>query len=282
MRRTTTYSTSRGIALAALVALTTPATSVAQATSGAPYPRPAGTHEVVIERAVMVPMRDGVRLATDIYRPKDITTAVPTILIRTPYNKSSNPNGDASAMFFASHGYAVLVQDVRGKFASEGQFHVYEGDMTDWSDAFDWIGAQPWSTGRIGTYGCSYLGEGQIVAAQQRHPRHIAAIAQAAGGNLGRVGRKRQFWGSVEGGTFALSINFGWMPVFASVDKGARPKPKVDLASFFRTLPVNDMTDRAGSPSWDWHNFLERAPDDPWWDTRGYLTDKDRDRKSVV
>jgi putative CocE/NonD family hydrolase len=220
-------------------------------------------------------MRDGVRLATDIYRPKDITGAVPTILIRTPYNKSANPNGDVSAMFFSSHGYAVLVQDVRGKFASEGQFHVYEGDMTDWSDAFDWIGAQPWSTGRIGTYGCSYLGEGQIVAAQQRHPRHIAAIAQAAGGNLGRVGRKRQFWGSVEGGTFALSINFGWMPVFASIDKGARPMPKVDLASFFRTLPVNDMTDRAGSPSWDWHNFLERAPDDPWWDARGYLTDKD-------
>ena len=275
MLRPTTLSTSCGIALAAALALTTPTTSDAQATSGAPYPRPAGTHEVVVERAVMVPMRDGVRLATDVYRPKDVSGAVPTILIRTPYNKSSNPSGDASAMFFASHGYAVLVQDVRGKFASEGQFHVYEGDMTDWSDAFDWIGKQPWSTGRIGTFGCSYLGEGQIIAAQQRHPRHIAAIPLAAGGNLGRVGRKRQFWGSVEGGTFALSINFGWMPVFASLDKGARPKPTVDLASFFRTLPVNDMTDRAGSPSWDWHNFLERAPDDPWWDARGYLTDKD-------
>jgi hypothetical protein len=265
----------RVIALAALAALTTPATSVAQPPAGAPYPRPVGTHEVLVERAVMVPMRDGVRLATDLYRPKDVTSTVPTILIRTPYNKSANPNGDAAAMFFASHGYGVVVQDVRGKFASEGQFRVYEGDMTDWSDAFDWIGAQPWSTGRIGTYGCSYLGEGQIIAAQQRHPRHIAAIAQAAGGNLGRVGRKRQFWGSVEGGTFALSINFGWMPVFASVDKGARPMPKVDLASFFRTLPTIDMTDRAGSPSWDWRNFLERAPDDPWWDARGYLTDKD-------
>ncbi|MDB4892156.1 MAG: hypothetical protein JWL61_4011 [Gemmatimonadetes bacterium] len=275
MQRMIVIPSPRAFALAVFALLSAPARSAAQAPAGAPYPRPPGAHEVVIERAVMVPMRDGVRLATDIYRPKDVTGAVPTILIRTPYNKSANPNGDVTAQFFASHGYGVVVQDVRGKFASEGTFHVYEGDTTDWSDMFDWIGAQSWSTGRIGTYGCSYLGEGQIVAAQQRHPRHIAAIAQAAGGNLGRVGRLRQFWGSVEGGAFALSINFGWMPVFASIDKGARPMPKVDLASFVRTLPLIDMTDRAGSPSWDWRNFLERSPDDHWWDDRGYLTDKD-------
>ena len=261
------------LALVACIALSR--ASMAQGRVGGPFPRPVGTHEVAVEKAVMVPMRDGVRMATDIYRPKDMTGALPTILIRTPYNKSANPNGDASAQFFASHGYGVVVQDVRGKFASEGQFRVYEGDMTDWTDAFDWIDAQSWSTGRIGTYGCSYLGEGQIVAAQQRNVHHVAAIVQAAGGNLGRVGRRRQFWGSVEGGAFSISINFGWMPVYASVDKGARPMPKVDLASYFLTLPVIDMPDRAGSPSWDWHNFLERSPDDQWWDARGYLTDKD-------
>jgi uncharacterized protein len=240
--------------------------------SRAPYPRPVGTHTVVIENGVMVPMRDGVRLATDVYRPADMAGPLPTILIRTPYNKSAAPDGDASARFFASHGYAVAVQDVRGKFASDGAFRVYEGDTTDWPDVFDWIGTQSWSTGAIGTYGCSYLGEGQIIAAQQHHPKHIAAIPQAAGGNLGRVGRRRQFWGSVEGGASSLSINFGWMPMYASVDKGARPLPHLELASFFKTLPLIDMTDRAGSPSWDWRNFLERPPDDPWWDARGYLT----------
>ncbi len=245
------------------------------AATGAPYARPAGSHEVAIEKSIMIPMRDGVKLATDLYRPKDASGALPTILIRLPYNKAAYRGATVPADFFASHGYAVVVQDVRGKFASEGTFRVYEGDMTDWSDTFDWIGKQSWSTGKIGTYGCSYLGEGQIIAAQQRHPMHIAAIAQAAGGNLGRVGRRRQFWGSVEGGAFSISINFGWMPVFASTDKGARPMPNVDLASFFKTLPVNDMTDRAGSPSWDWHNFLERSPDDLWWDSQGYLTDKD-------
>ena len=223
----------------------------------------------------MVAMRDGVKLSTDVYRPKGVEGQLPTILIRLPYNKATYRGATMPATFFASHGYAVTVQDVRGKFASEGEYHVYQGDMTDWSDTFDWIGKQPWTTGQVGTFGCSYLGEGQIVAAQQRHPRHIAAIAQAAGGNIGRVGRRREFWGSVEGGAFSISINFGWMPVFASTDKGARPMPNVDLASFFRTLPVIDMTERAGSPSWDWRNFLERSPDDPWWDRQGYLTADD-------
>ena len=251
------------------------ASAAAQTVPGGPYPRPAGQYEVDIERSIMVPMRDGVRLSTDVYRPKGVSGALPTILIRLPYNKATYRGATVPAAFFASHGYAVAVQDVRGKFASEGEYHVYQGDMTDWTDVFDWIGTQPWSTGRIGTFGCSYLGEGQIIAAQQRHPKHIAAIAQAAGGNIGRVGRRREFWGSVEGGAFSISINFGWMPVFASTDKGARPMPNVDLATFFRTLPVIDMTDRAGSPSGDWRNFLERSPDDPWWDRQGYLAAND-------
>ena len=255
--------------------LVSPLSGLTAQSTGAPYPRPVGAHAVTIDKGIMVPMRDGTKLATDVYRPSDENGALPTILIRTPYNKSAAPNGDAQARFFASHGYAVAVQDVRGKFASEGAFRVYQGDMTDWTDMFDWLGKQSWSTGKIGTYGCSYLGEGQIVAAQQRHPSHIAAIPLAAGGNLGRVGRRRQFWGSVEGGASALSINFGWMPMYASIDKGARPLPKVDLPGYFMTLPLIDMTDRAGSPSWDWRNFLERSPDDPWWDAQGYLTDTD-------
>jgi len=106
----------------------------AQPTGGAPFPRPVGRYEVVVERSVMVPMRDGVRLATDIYRPRDVTTPLPTIVMRTPYNKA----GSAGAgNYFASHGYVVAVQDVRGKFASEGEYRIYNGDMTDWTDAFD-------------------------------------------------------------------------------------------------------------------------------------------------
>ena len=257
--------------LQGLAALLVAVPAGAQSASG-PYPRPVGKHTVAVERSIMVPMRDGVRLATDVYRPTDLTGPLPAILMRSPYNKSGSA---PYANFFGSHGYVVVVQDVRGKFESEGQYRVYAGDMTDWSDTFDWIGAQSWSNKRIGSIGCSYLGEQQIIAAQQRHPMHLAAIPAAAGGNLGRVGRHRSYWGSVEGGANAVSINFGWMPVWASLDKGRRPQPQVDFATFLRTLPLIDMTDRAGSPSADWRNFLERSPDDPWWDAQGYLTAED-------
>src|ERR1051325_7679009 len=115
--------------------------------AGGPYPPPRGPNQVVVERSIMVSMRDGVRLATDLYRPEGVTRPMPAILMRTPYNKTGNA-GVANVL--ASHGYAVVVQDVRGKFASEGEFRVYQGDMTDWSDAFDWIGAQPWSAPPVG------------------------------------------------------------------------------------------------------------------------------------
>lgn len=264
----------RTVVLLATLVLTSPlAAQVPTPPPGAPYPPVRGPHPVTVEKSLMVAMRDGVRLSTDLYRPTDATGPLPAILMRTPYNKQGS---GGIANLFASHGYVVAVQDVRGKFESEGEYHVYQGDMTDWTDAFDWIGKQPWSSKRIGTFGCSYLGEQQIIAAQQRHPMHIAAIPQAAGGNLGRVGRHRTFWGSVEGGANAVSINFGWMPVWASsLDKGQHPKPNLDFQSFLKTLPLIDMTDRAGSPSWDWRNFLERSPDDPWWDKQGYLTADD-------
>src|SRR5439155_7240795 len=238
----------RSLALLALVS-SGPSLTAQISPAGAPYPPPRGPHQVVVERSIMVPMRDGVRLATDLYRPADLTGPLPTILMRTPYNKAGNVG---PGNIFASHGYVVAVQDVRGKFASEGEYRVYQGDMTDWTDALDWIGKQPWSNQRIGSYGCSYLGEQQIIAAQQHHPFHFAAIPLAAGGNLGRVGRHRTFWGSMEGGTNAVSINFGWMTVWASVDKGQRPVPKVDFATFLKTIPLIDMADSAGSPSWDW------------------------------
>jgi hypothetical protein len=256
----------------AFVAL--PTALAAQAPQGPP-PRPAAKYEVDVEKDVQVAMRDGVKIGTDVYRPKGVAGPLPTLMMRTPYNKVQQGGPNGIPRFFAGQGYAVVVQDVRGKFSSEGTFKVYEGETTDWSDAFSWVAKQPWSTGKIGTVGCSYLGEGQIIAAQSRHPNHVTAIAQAAGGNLGRYGDHRSFWGSTEGGTVSLSINFGWMPVYASIDKGARPLPKVEMASFLKTLPLIDMTDRGGSPSWDWRNFLERSPDDPWWDARGYLTGSD-------
>src|SRR5262249_31973384 len=120
-----------------------------------PEPR----NEIRLERDVMVPMRDSVKLATDLYFPEGVREKLPVILIRTPYDKHGQ---ESSARMFAGQAYIVAVQDVRGRFASEGVFTLSENDTNDGADTIVWLADQPWSTGKVGTYGCSYLGEAQI------------------------------------------------------------------------------------------------------------------------
>jgi putative CocE/NonD family hydrolase len=116
--------------------------------------------EITVE-TVMVPMRDGVLLATDIYRDPSITSG-PVVLMRTPYNKNG---GKVAAERFAEAGYVAVVQDNRGKFASEGTFIPYNNEGQDGYDAIEWIGKQPWCHGRIGMWGSSYVGATQWQAA---------------------------------------------------------------------------------------------------------------------
>ena len=105
-------------------------------------------YEVVVAKNVMVPMRDGVRMATDIYRPARGGEAepgrFPTLLSRTPYGKNGS---EPAARFLAKHGYIVLIQDVRGRFESEGTFYIYVNEGQDGYDAVEWAAAQPWSNG---------------------------------------------------------------------------------------------------------------------------------------
>ncbi len=114
----------------------------------------AGGAGVVVTRDVMVPMRDGVRLATDVYRPPSrtdsgaVTEKLPTILIRTPYDKGFDPYALGSS--WAAHGYAVVVQDTRGRYESEGVWHWLTDDGPDGLDTVDWISRQPWSNGDVG------------------------------------------------------------------------------------------------------------------------------------
>jgi uncharacterized protein len=124
------------------------------------------------------PMRDGVRLATEVYRPAD-PGRHPVVLTRTPYNRTSAPTGsncdNASMRFFAAHGYVALNQDVRGIYRSEGRFNPMWQEARDGYDAVEWAAAQPWSTGKVGMYGGSYVGLTQWQAAVHSPP-HLAAI----------------------------------------------------------------------------------------------------------
>ncbi len=133
---------------------------------------------VTVMKDVMVPMRDSVRLATDVYLPtRDLSSAPerrPTILIRTPYDKT-NPHEVGAGPYFASHDYVVVIQDTRGRFKSEGIWHMLTDDGPDGVDAAGWIARQPWSNGDIGMMGTSYVGGTQHALAMAGSP-HLKTI----------------------------------------------------------------------------------------------------------
>jgi uncharacterized protein len=134
------------------------------------------------EKEVFVPMRDGVHLSTDVFVPKGAAGKLPTVLIRTPYEK-----GQADE-FFLKQGYVVVLQNERGRYFSEGYFKNYlQGASTDGYDAIDWIVKQPWSNGKVGTIGCSSPEEQQWPMAASNHPGHAAMIPAASGTALGNL-----------------------------------------------------------------------------------------------
>lgn len=126
---------------------------------------------ILIDKNIMVPTRDGVRLATDIFRLADGAPA-PVLVARTPYDKDGILAGNSTFDVLAAvqAGYTVVVQDVRGRYASEGVFNPQIQETADGVDTFAWAAAQPWSNGRIGTFGGSYLGGTQLLPAREQPP----------------------------------------------------------------------------------------------------------------
>src|SRR3954454_7729747 len=129
----------------------------------------------VVDRKVMMPMRDGVRLATDIYRPKDAKGPVPVVFVRTPYNfnfsdvQNGGPADMTAALTAVKRGYAYVVQNERGHFFSEGNYDIL-GSKTDGYNAIEWLTKQPWSSGKLGTTGCSSTAEWQMGVAATSAP----------------------------------------------------------------------------------------------------------------
>jgi len=148
---------------------------------------PPPTHEVIVERNVMVPMRDGVRLATDLYRPARDGRALPgrwpVLLNRTPYNKVEAERGAGFNRFFAERGYVAVIQDCRGCFRSEGDVHFLLPEAEDGFDTLAWIGAQPWAGPKVGTWGTSWAGWTQVSAAGLGPPNLGTMIPNMCGAN---------------------------------------------------------------------------------------------------
>jgi uncharacterized protein len=131
----------------------------------------AAPDDVVVEWSVPAKMHDGVILRADIYRPKQ-AGRYPVLLQRTPYNKASESDFGFHA---AGHGYVVVIQDVRGRYTSEGEWYTFRNEPQDGYDTVEWAAALPYSDGRVGMFGGSYVGATQMLAAIA-HPPHLAGI----------------------------------------------------------------------------------------------------------
>jgi putative CocE/NonD family hydrolase len=147
--------------------------------------------EVSVEKNVMIEMRDGVRLAADVYLPAKNGAALPgkypTILERTPYDKTGRFDIH-EAIFFAQHGYAVVLNDTRGRYASEGTWRMMLDDGRDGYDTIEWIARQVWSDGHVGMFGTSYPGGTQHAAAEMNPPHLTTIIPVDALSNVGIAG----------------------------------------------------------------------------------------------
>lgn len=194
-------------------------------------------NDVVIEPNVMVRMRDGVSLATDIYRPAKggIPTPerLPVVLVRTPYDKSA----DKDARFFAAHGYVVVYQDCRGTGKSQGVLVKYLDDGNDGYDTCAWVVAQSWCNGRIGTMGSSYLAHAQAAMASMGAPGLATMIFDCGGFSNAYQGGIRQ------GGAFELKqVTWALSAMLESPgvanDPARRAAVKaMDVGAWFKSMP---------------------------------------------
>lgn len=243
-------------------------------------------------------MRDGVRLATDIYRPKG-DKKVPIIFSRTPYNFNTWVDGEMrartleTAINAVQRGYAYVVQNERGRFFSEGEWDILGTPLTDGYDAFEWMSKQPWSNGKIGLTGCSSTAEWQMAVASQNHPALGAMVAQGFGAGVGRVGEFYEQGNWYRGGAQQMLFT-SWLygtqndlirPTFPKTATQedliraqrfydlATEMPKVDWAKALTHLPVQDIIKNVNGQKGIYDKMIVRKPNDPAWFKGGLYHD---------
>ncbi len=252
----------------------------------------------IIDQKVMMPMRDGERLATDIYRPKGNAKA-PIVFSRTPYNFNSWIDGELrtrtleTAYEAVQRGYAYVVQNERGRFFSEGEWDILGTPTTDGYDAFEWMSKQAWSNGKIGLIGCSSTAEWQMAVASLNHPALAAMVAQGFGAGVGRVGDFYEQGNWYRGGAQQMLFtawlygtqNDKFRPTFPKDIKQedlvrvqryydlATEMPKVDWAQALNHLPVQDIIKNVNGQVGVYDQMIVRKPNDPAWFKGGLYHD---------
>jgi uncharacterized protein len=253
----------------------------------------------IIERKVMVPMRDGKRMAADIYRPKDESKKYPIVFSRTPYNFNfwdvrNGTYADMSTPLAAvKRGYAYVVMNERGHFFSEGNYDILGPPLTDGADAITWLTTRPWSNGKLGTIGCSSTAEWQLAVAAQGMPGYTTMIPQGFGAGVGRVAPYFEQGNWYRGGAVQM-LFIAWLygeqnqvrpmlppntsqedliRVSRSFDL-AQQLPPVDWSKALAHLPEKDIIEAVGGPHGIFADpmpvdtggaMIMRAPNDSAW-----------------
>jgi putative CocE/NonD family hydrolase len=252
----------------------------------------------VIDQKVMMPMRDGIRLATDIYRPKG-EGKHPVVFSRTPYNFNTWIDGKMvtgtlqAAYEAVSRGYVYVVQNERGRFFSEGEWDILGTPITDGYDALEWMSKQKWSNGKVGLIGCSSTAEWQMAVASQNHPALAAMVAQGFGAGVGRVGKFMEQGNWYRGGAQQMLFT-SWLygtqhdKMAPKLPLGIEQKdlqriqkfydmapemPKVDWALGLKHLPVQDIIKNAQGADGIYEKMIVRKPNDPAWFNSGLYHD---------
>lgn len=263
----------------------------------------------IIERKLMTPMRDGKRMATDVYRPRDESRKYPAIFVRTPYNfnywdvRMGAPRDMKEQLEAVRRGYAYVEMNERGRYSSEGNYDILGAPVTDGSDAISWIASQPWSNGKVGAIGCSSTAEWQLAVAALGNPAFTTMIPQGFGAGVGRVRPFFEQGNWFRGGAVQM-LFIAWIhgqqnqvrPMFppgtpredllrASKWFDLAPQfPPVDWSKALRHLPVKDIIEAANGPRGIFADrmdtptggaMIQRTPDDPAW-YRGGLWHDDK------
>ena len=252
-----------------------------------------------VERKLLIPMRDGVRIATDVYRPKHTSKKYPAIFVRTPYNfnfwdvRNGTPRDLSNELEAVKRGYAFVQMNERGRFFSEGNYDILGPPLTDGEDELSWIAKQPWSNGKVATIGCSSTAEWQLAVAAQGHPAFTTMIAQGFGAGVGRVGPWYEQGNWYRGGAVQM-LFISWLygqqnqvrPMFppntsqAELIRAskafdlAQQLPPVDWSKALRHLPIKDIMKAIDGPRGIFADhmpvatggaMIEREPNDPAW-----------------
>ncbi len=212
-------------------------------------------YKIIIELEVKVPMRDGVRLSTNIFRPDD-PGKFPVLLMRTPYGNGGANNTEAS--FGACNGYVVIIQDTRGRYESEGIFDAMQPEALDGYDMQQWIGEQPWCNGKIGTFGGSYVGFTQWMPAPLKSPYLVTMFPVVTFSDMHDV--------AYQGGAFRLDLFGPWSWEMT------RPY-RIDLDSLFKktdtilmSLPLIEQDRLLGWKIPFLRDWLMHPEHDRYWD----------------